>query len=97
MPSLHLTVGAQRDLETIMLWYEQCREGLGRDFVDAIDDVLQGILASPNRHAEVAPGWRRALSRRFPYGVYYRTETELIWVVAVLHLHRDPDVWSSRT
>ena len=39
---------------------------------------------------------RRALSPRFPYGVYFVVGEELISVLAVLHLHRHPDTWKGR-
>ncbi len=94
--ALHLTIGAQRDLEAIALWYEQCREGLGRDFLDAVHEVMERLRDAPGLYPEVAPGWRRALSARFPYGAYYRVEDTAIWVVAVLHLHREPDAWRDR-
>jgi hypothetical protein len=34
--------------------------------------------------------------RRFPYGVYFLAESEEVKVLAVLHLHRQPDMWKSR-
>jgi hypothetical protein len=33
------------------------------------------------------------LVRDFPYGVFFTTETDLITVLAVLHLRRHPDSW----
>lgn len=39
---------------------------------------------------------RRALLRHFPYGVYFVEGPDDVAVLAVLHLHRDPDMWKSR-
>jgi hypothetical protein len=39
---------------------------------------------------------RRVLVRRFPYGVLYSEDAEGILVVAVMHLHRDPEYWKDR-
>jgi hypothetical protein len=36
------------------------------------------------------------LLRHFPYGVYFHAEEGSINVLAVLHLHRHPEMWKSR-
>jgi hypothetical protein len=38
------------------------------------------------------------LLKQFPYGlVYHQPESDWIEVVAVMHLHREPDYWRRRT
>ena len=39
---------------------------------------------------------RRAIPRRFPYGVFYRIGGSEILVFAVVDLHRDPSIWQDR-
>jgi len=39
---------------------------------------------------------RRCLTHRFPYGVLYSIEPSTIYILAVMHLHRDPDYWKHR-
>jgi hypothetical protein len=39
---------------------------------------------------------RRALLRRFPFGVFYRAEPSRIVVIGILHGSRDPKVWKGR-
>lgn len=39
---------------------------------------------------------RRSLVRRFPFGVLYAFENEDIFVLAVMHLHREPNYWKNR-
>ena len=34
--------------------------------------------------------------RRFPYGLIYHVRDEMLLIVAVMHLHRHPDVWRDR-
>jgi len=43
-------------------------------------------------HREV----RRAIPRRFPYGVFYRIDGVDLLVFAVVDLHRDPSTWQDR-
>ena len=40
-------------------------------------------------------GFHRALSKRFPFGVYYLVEDEIVRIYAVLDLRRDP-AWIRR-
>jgi hypothetical protein len=39
---------------------------------------------------------RRCRLRRFPYGVIYNIDQDVILVVAVTHLHRRPAYWQGR-
>ena len=34
---------------------------------------------------------RRCLTSRFPYGVLYSIETDEVFILAVMHLNRNPD------
>ena len=56
----------------------------------------------PSEHEAYALGYRgtrRALIRRFPYGVIYLPvpEQNSIVVLAVLHCGRDPKLWRQRS
>ena len=35
-------------------------------------------------------GFHRMLSERFPFGIYYEVEDEMVYVYAILDLRRDP-------
>ncbi len=50
----------------------------------------------PQIHAEIYKGVRRAPTRRFPYGIYYRFAEDSIVVIAVMHSRRDPRRWEER-
>jgi hypothetical protein len=34
--------------------------------------------------------------KRFPYGVIYQTTNEEIFIIAVMHLNREPNYWKTR-
>ena len=40
--------------------------------------------------------FRRCLVHRFPYGVIYAVEDDVVYVAAVMHLKRKPGYWESR-
>jgi hypothetical protein len=39
---------------------------------------------------------RRAMLRRFPYGVFFRVLSDRVQVIACLHTSRDPHRWQGR-
>ena len=38
----------------------------------------------------------RCLVHRFPYGILYCIEPDVVHILAVMNLHRDPDYWKHR-
>jgi plasmid stabilization system protein ParE len=47
-------------------------------------------------HPVVHKEARRALTRRFPYGIFYMLDPATIAVIAVFHTSRDPRQWQAR-
>mgnify|MGYP001574658795 CR=1 FL=1 len=78
------------------MWYEDQQSGLGSRFLDELELVFGRIVDNPRQFPLVDGDVHRALLRHFPYGVYFLAESEEIHVLAVLHLHREPDMWKSR-
>ena len=87
---------SQKELDDAVAWYEQQSERLGIRFLDEIDHSLKRIKSFPRSCAEIEPGFRRCLVRRFPYGIIYGIDRDEIVVVAVAHLHREPNYWLDR-
>lgn len=74
-------------------WYQEQRAGLGVEFLEALDAQYQAIIESPQLYAETHRGVRRALLRRFPYGVFCASKGEVISVLAVGQTSRSPRRW----
>lgn len=72
--TLEVRKPAQADITDAVRWYEQQDKGLGAEFLRALDACFALIQRSPEAHAHVHPRVRRALLRRFPYGVFYVVE-----------------------
>lgn len=87
---------AQVDLFRARDWYENQQPGLGRAFVDAVDETLEQISATPEGYVVILKGVRRRKLRRFPYLVYYRLLNDRVEIIGVLHGSRDPGVWQRR-
>ena len=93
---LNLLPAAAADLAEARDWYDERREGLGREFIGEVDDALRLILENPEWHPAEFQSIRRAQVRRFPYIVYCRIQREHLEVLAILHSKRNPRVWRSR-
>ena len=95
---MRLVVGAAAEADVLdaALWYEQRSPGLGREFLRAVDGTLAEIAAMPERYPVVRGEARRALLRRFPYGVYFVVTPGFISVIACIHARRDPQRWQER-
>ena len=87
---------AEQDLSDAAVWYEEQRSGLGEQFLDEVLAVVSSVAETPRQYPVVHRRIRRALMRRFPFGVYYRAEDGSVVVLAVLHGSRDPRCWKSR-
>ena len=78
-------------------YYEECEKGLGYDFSVEVYSAIQKILDYPLVWPILSGDIRRCFTNRFPYGVLYSIESDEIFILAVMHLHRDPDYWIKRT
>lgn len=86
----------EADVEAAFEWYEGEEPGLGLEFLDDLRSAYQRILDGPFKYQDLRSGIRRALTRRFPYAIYFSIEAEVIVIVAVLHTVRDPAEWQRR-
>ncbi len=78
-------------------YYNNRADGLGAEFVLAIEAALTKALAHPLAWSEMSPSTRRCLVERFPYGVIYEVdEGRTVYVVAVMPLKRRPGYWLKR-
>ena len=77
-------------------YYNRQVSGLGDAFADEIEAGISRILDAPATWRIVEDDVRRYLVNRFPYGIYYTVENDVIVIWAVKHLHRDPDYWQTR-
>lgn len=87
---------AEGDLTEAYRWYEEQVEGLGDEFLLCVDACIRSMARNPKIYQKVHKNIRRALTRRFPYGIFFIEETDHIRVLAVFHARRDPTIWQSR-
>ena len=76
--------------------YASIRPELGDDFAAELSHALWWVTSYPLAWARIGHNARRRLLTRFPYGVVYRVEPNLIRVVAVMHQRQRPGYWRGR-
>ena len=80
---------AAEDLESGAQFYESCATGVGDYFLDSILSDLDSLVLFAGIHP-VHFQFHRMLSKRFPFGIYYEVEEDVVYVYAILDLRRDP-------
>jgi plasmid stabilization system protein ParE len=77
-------------------YYNRQVPGLGDAFADEIEAGIDFILKNPQLNRLIQDAVRRYLVHRFPYGIYYTIEKDVVVIWAVKHLRREPDYWQKR-
>ena len=76
--------------------YEAEVPGLGVQFGDEVECVLELLLDSPDLGALVIGDIRHFVLRRYPYSLIYARTAGLVYVLAVAHSSRKPGYWTTR-
>lgn len=87
---------AETEFLNAIQYYENVEPGLGLDLAVEVHAAIQRAVAYPKAWTEFDREIRRSLVRRFPYGVLYTETDDGIFILAVMHLHRDPVTWRRR-
>jgi plasmid stabilization system protein ParE len=87
---------AQQELDDAVAWYNEQADGLGKEFLDELDRAVRRAVVFPMSCPQITSGLRRCLLARFPYGIIYGLEDDMMVVIAVAHLHRKPRYWAGR-
>jgi ParE toxin of type II toxin-antitoxin system, parDE len=86
----------ESDLTEAFDYYEQQVFGLGSEFLLAVDAAIHAIKRNPNHFRQVYNTQRKANLKRFPFGVFFIVKKQIVIILAIIHLTRDPMVWKSR-
>lgn len=93
---VRLLLPAQYELDEAIEYYNAEVPELGNAFLLEALAVIERIRQYPEGWHPLSPNTRRCRLRRFPYGIVYaRLEDEIV-ILAVAHLHREPNYWRSR-
>jgi len=90
-----LTPASQEFLAAID-YYEAQAPGLGEEFILDVEDSLKLLADFSNLSSRGPAKTRRIHLHRFPYSLVYRSETDVLRIIAVEHQRRRPGFWKDR-
>jgi plasmid stabilization system protein ParE len=90
-----LSKDAVNDIEGARAFYDRQETGLGHYFVSCLVSDIESLAFFAGIHS-VWFGHHRMLAKRFPFSIYYDLQEELVVVVAVLDMRRDPSAIAGR-
>ena len=84
------TERAVADLDLAIEWYEKQRKGLGFEFLDCVEVAICRVLEDPKMYPVKHKGLRVALTRRFPFSVFYEVLENEVVIHALFDNRQDP-------
>ena len=72
-------------------WYENQKDGLGEEFLSALDICYKKLELTPTFYKRISNEFRQVRLKRFPYVVVYEIIKNEVIVFAVFHTSRNPN------
>ncbi|ANF51426.1 plasmid stabilization system protein [Chryseobacterium glaciei] len=88
---------AENDLDEAIEWYKEQNENLPEQLLNEVETGLNKIQKYPEHYQKRYKEIRITFTKKFPYGIYYTVENEIIFVHAILHNKQNPKNINKRT
>ena len=86
---------AEEEFADAVNYYNNQSEGLGYEFALEVKRSIERIIQYPEAWTPLSPRTRRCRTNRFPYSLVYQIRSNVLLIIAVMHLHREPRTWKS--
>ncbi|HEX5393711.1 MAG TPA: type II toxin-antitoxin system RelE/ParE family toxin [Rhodocyclaceae bacterium] len=90
LKQIFISRAAEQDLLDGYWFYEGQQEGIGTYFLDSLIADIDSLALFGGVHAKPHGEFFRALSKRFPFAIYYTEANDQVIVVAVLDCRQNP-------
>ena len=81
---------AELDLQSTVEFLELQKPGLENEFLKEVHFAIKRIELNPHQLTKVHKEVHRALLHKFPFGVYFVINGDLVNIFAIFHFSRDP-------
>ena len=75
---------AEKELLESSIYYNNNQTGLGFDFAGEVHKTIDRIIRFPEGWTKISKSCRRCLVNRFPFGVIYTIEDNIILIIAIM-------------
>ena len=82
--------GVEADIQDIVAFYAERDPALPSAFRARLKDQVDGVRMFPRGGAVLFEDYRRVLLKQFPFMVVYSAADDAIYVLAIVHVRRDP-------
>jgi len=87
---------AEKELYDSRDFYDDLVFGLGSKFVSEIEYVINRIRENPYSFPLCFSNFRKALLRKFPYGIIFQDDGSKVFILAIAHQSRKPKYYANR-
>jgi hypothetical protein len=87
---------AEAEYYDTVSYYEFELPGLGLKFKEEIIRAIQNIVSFPLSGNLEDKEIRHYLLYKFPFKILYSIEAKYIYIIAIAHMHREPNYWIDR-
>lgn len=87
---------ARIELEEAVNFYNSESPGLGFQFAADVQRAFKRIEEFPDAWHPLTKSTRRYRLKGFPYGIIYHRGEDALVILAIMHMHREPDSWLVR-
>jgi len=91
MKKIRIADEALGDLSDGFWFYESQEAGLGDYFTACLKGDIEGLKVTGGIHRQMFRDYHRALSRVFPYAIFYTTTESEIVIWAIVDCRKHPD------
>ncbi len=87
---------AKHEYQDAIEFYELEVQGLGLRFKEEVKRALRNLIKFPDMGSTEKGDIRRCILHKFPYKILYSNEGQILYIIAIAHMHREPNYWLNR-
>jgi plasmid stabilization system protein ParE len=88
-----LSKHAYQEIQESYQWYEDRSKGLGKQFIEYIDNAIKIVKQNPEAFPIKSDSYREIVFNKFPYLIVYEfvKEKDTIYILHIFHTKRNPE------
>jgi toxin ParE1/3/4 len=94
--TLKISPFAESDLQESINFYNEQQENLGQSFLGVINETFTSIKNNPLQFPKAYKEFRRVITPRFPFIIFFVMKEDVCYVLAIFHTSRNPNIIKDR-